>query len=338
MNDVQINEELNPLVSVIVPVYNVANYVCKSVESICKQTYSNISILLIDDGSNDGSEKICDNLASQDNRISVIHKENSGIADTRNVGLKYSNGEYIVFVDSDDWIAPTMIEKLLRTEIAQKADIVACENEFVFDDRIITPKTSGKLICQTQDEALKTLLDDRKFRSRTWGRIYRSCLWQDVYFPVGTTYEDVSTVYKVYLKSSRVVLLDECLYSYNQRYNSIVHSNDYKSFFNLLKARILRQQELVRVKPQFLFESNASVIAAVLDIYRECSLAQNRLNKFESKRLRSVLAEYSSHRVIKLLSPRYKVEFALLSISEKAYFQLETILNKAIIFFKRMEK
>jgi len=338
MDSLNKEEKSNPVVSVIIPVFNVVSYLEKSVKSVCTQTYDNLEILLIDDGSTDGSDKLCDSLANHDARIRVIHKKNSGIADTRNVGLENVHGNFIVFIDSDDWVKSDMIERLLNVLLNENADIVACENYFVYGDRIEKPDTSGKCVRQDSDSSLKTLLDDRKFRSRTWGRIYKASTWKGISFPSGTTYEDVSTVYKTYLKAKVIVLLDEPLYFYNQRDNSIVHSDSYKSFFNLLDARILRKKELGKLKPKFLPELKVSVIAAIIDIYREAALSNQRLDFGEDEKLQLILSKNYGKLEKKLLSPRYRAELNLLKLSKGMFYSMENKLNSLVIHIKRMGK
>lgn len=115
-----------PKISIIVPVFNIDYYLNKCIQSIVDQTYINLEIIIIDDGSYDNSPFICDEWAQKDNRIIVIHKENGGLSDARNTGLEIASGEYIGFVDGDDWIAPEMIEKLLKAILNDKSDIAAC--------------------------------------------------------------------------------------------------------------------------------------------------------------------------------------------------------------------
>ncbi|HJE45711.1 glycosyltransferase [Levilactobacillus namurensis] len=337
MNNTRKLELMDPKVSIIIPVYNVRKYLKKSVESVCNQTYKNLDILLVDDGSTDGCSEICDSFARKDSRVRVIHKMNSGISDTRNVGLRNVLGNYLVFVDSDDSIKTVMVERMMNVLVSNSADMVACENDFIYSDRVDSPKTSGKIIQQNTDEALKILLEDRKFRSRTWGRVYKTSLWDGISFPYGKTYEDVSTVYKVYLNAKRIVLLDESLYEYNQRENSIVHKKAYTSLFDLLDARVDRRNVLGEIKPMLLPELNASVMSAVLDIYRRSVLSKNRLTSDERNEMKNILEKYSDRESLKVLSPRYRMEKWLLH-SNCLYNLAEERLDKLIIFMKRMGK
>ena len=125
---------LNPLISVVVPIYNVDKYLDRCVESIIKQTYTNLEIILVDDGSSDNSPQICDNWNVKDKRIKVIHKENGGLSDARNVGLSFATGEIISFIDSDDWIEHEMFEKMLNRKKKDNSDIVSCGVKWVKED------------------------------------------------------------------------------------------------------------------------------------------------------------------------------------------------------------
>lgn len=328
----------NNLVSVIIPIFNVANYLEKSIDSVRNQTYKNLEIILIDDGSTDGSSNLCDIISKKDKRIRVIHKENSGIADARNVGLLNARGEYITFVDSDDWLEKSMIEELLTILKKRNADIIACENYFVYENRVENSRFSNNILSQNSEEAIKTLIEDRKFRSRSWGRIYKFDVWDNVHFPHGKTYEDVSTIYKTYLNAKSIVLVDKPLYFYNQRDGSIVHSKNYKTMFNLLDACMERREYLKKVMPDLLTELNASVIAACIDIYRESALFQEKLTYSENKYLKQIIFRYMGYREFKNLSPRYQSELFVLSISSKLYYGIENELNSLIIHIKRMRK
>ncbi len=223
-------------ISVIVPVYNVEKYLERCVESIFKQTYKNIEIILVDDGSTDNSGKICDKFLKKDERVKVIHKENGGLSDARNAGLEILSGKYIMFVDSDDWISPAMVEKMYRVLKLYNTELVVCEPIYAYENYISMPKLSGKSFMLDKENALELLIADRKFRTNAWNKLYSRKLWMNIRFPKGKHYEDVRTMYNIYELCDNIAFLDQGLYYYFQREQSIVHSSKIDSYLELIDA------------------------------------------------------------------------------------------------------
>ena len=227
--------ENKELISVVVPVYNVEKYLKYSIESIINQTYKNLEIILVDDGSTDSSSIICDEYSKKDSRIKVIHKENGGLADARNVGISNANGMYIGFLDSDDYIHPTFFEKLYNLLKNNNADISECEFiRISIDDvdnsiRIVGEKNS-KLQIQIQstgsDEALGLLYGPRLApyikKVVVWNKLYRRELFCNLKFPVGRLHEDEFTTFKVLSRADKIVSTNEILHGYIQTKNSIM--------------------------------------------------------------------------------------------------------------------
>ena len=204
-----------PLISIIVPVYNVEQYLNRSVDSLLKQTYTNLEILLVDDESTDRSSIICDNYASCDNRIKVIHKKNGGLSDARNIALDQMTGAYVTFVDSDDYVASDMIEKFWCAIIENEAEMVTSgkylidANGAVFDTKGIQNK---RII--SGEEAAKDIMRDLYPQNFATGKIYLSSLFNDIRFPKGRLYEDTAVTYRIAAKCQRVCYLPDNLYYY----------------------------------------------------------------------------------------------------------------------------
>lgn len=214
------------LVSVIVPVYNVEQYLNRCVESILLQTYNNIEVILVDDGSTDKSGVMCDSFASSDARIRVIHKKNGGLSSARNEGLKRATGDFIAFVDSDDYISSTMIEHLVRDMDDYNADISSI-GYCMFDD-------SGKPNINKSDttevfdklSAIKLLFSKDKFCNFAWNKLYKKELFDNISFPVGRKMEDLGTTYLLFDKCSVITYNASSEYFYYQREDSILHKVD----------------------------------------------------------------------------------------------------------------
>lgn len=215
----------NPLVSVIVPVFRVEKYLDKCVGSIVGQSYKNLEIILVDDGSPDNCGVICDKWSRTDNRIIVIHKQNGGLSDARNAALDIMSGQYVTCVDSDDYISPIYIEKMMRAIIATKADIAVCNYNFCSEKsgkvKIAFPHEKSMKVYERYD-ALKALLYQRSMETGAWGKLYLSILFKDVRYPKGRLFEDICTTYLTYMKADKVVLVPEALYYYILRDTSIM--------------------------------------------------------------------------------------------------------------------
>lgn len=225
---------MSKLVSVIVPIYNVKDYLIECVESILNQTYSNIEIILVDDGSTDGSAGLCDNLRQRDDRIIVIHKKNGGLSDARNVGFRKSTGEFVIFVDSDDSLKSSALEIMVSAIEEYDADISACEFE-TFEDNSIkrynssTQEKSTEMVCLTGKKLVESLYKGnyQSIAFVAWNKLYKRKLFSEyeIEYPVGRMYEDTFTTYKLLYNSRKAVLVLEPLYNYRIRNGSIMKSS-----------------------------------------------------------------------------------------------------------------
>lgn len=216
------------LVSIIVPVYNVEKYLRRCIDSIINQTYRNIEIIIIDDGSTDNSGKICDEYAKRDNRIKIIHQQNKGVSSTRNNGIEHANGKYITFVDSDDFIERKMIETIYNKIICENADIVICgvksidENNNVINQSINTKENKFNNV-----NAIKVMLDEKLFYSVCWAKLYKKKLFNNIKFnPKIRIAEDMDVLYRVLYKSNKIVQIPERLYNWTNRKDSVTKEND----------------------------------------------------------------------------------------------------------------
>ena len=210
------------LISVIIPVYQVENYLDQCLESVVGQTYSNLEIILVDDGSTDGCPALCNEWEKKDSRIRVVHKENGGLSDARNVGMQLVTGELIAFVDSDDWIAPEMFQRLLEAIQKDNSDIAACSVEMVWENgtkRLLTAKTNRVL---DHDEAQEALLAETLLKQPVWYKIYKYTIIRDILFEVGKMHEDAFWSYQVIGNANRVSIIDYVGYYYRQHSDSIM--------------------------------------------------------------------------------------------------------------------
>lgn len=245
------------MISVIVPVYKVEPYIHQCIDSIIKQTYKDLEILLIDDGSPDNCGTICDEYAKQDSRIKVFHTENRGLSAARNLGLKEAKGEYIGFVDSDDWIEPYMYEKLFEAIQENKADISFCGYWKEYDSATETfdyPKTVF-----TRQEALSTLLD-RKMENNVWNKLFSKELFQEIHFPEGRNYEDSYIMHVIMGKAKRIVTIPDVYVHYRKRAGSISMTRSAKHLIELPESRIARYTYIKEKEPALFIEKQSILL------------------------------------------------------------------------------
>ncbi len=205
------------LISIIVPVYNVESYLERCLESLKRQWYDNLEIILVDDGSTDNSGKICDDFAKREKRAKVFHKRNGGLSDARNYGLKKAVGEMLAFVDSDDYIDESYISDMYYEMRHSDADIVVCG----FNNNV--PRSE---ILSGKDATIRLLTRQENLEIVAWNKLYKKELFidNDIWFPKGKKNEDSLTIYKVLSKAKKVAYLDKSLYSYVDRDESIMNT------------------------------------------------------------------------------------------------------------------
>lgn len=217
-------KKMKKKVTVVVPVYNVSNYLGKCIDSIINQTYKKLEIILVDDGSTDNSGAICDDFASKDKRIKVIHKENGGLSDARNFGIDIATGEYIVFVDSDDYIALDMIEFLYNSLESNEADISTCLYQNFYDGEDVLESDDNISYVCSNTEALEKMLYQQDCTTSAWGKLYKTSLFDGIRYPKGKICEDLDTTYLLFSKANKIVINTAKKYFYLQRETSIINS------------------------------------------------------------------------------------------------------------------
>ena len=236
-------------ISIIIPVYNVNNYLDRCVQSVLTQSYPDLEVILVDDGSTDGSSLLCDRWADTDSRVRVIHKENGGVSDARNAGLDAATGRYLGFVDSDDYIAPDMYEKLYRALQENRAEVSICN--FLFVDENGNPLAEERnLGFPIRDEVISGIDVLQKMHSMnrgifyvfSWNKLYREELFSDVRFPKGKLSEDSFIVHKILGKCERVACITDICYYYVQRSGSYMHNRSCMSYLNEAEARFEHMQ------------------------------------------------------------------------------------------------
>lgn len=311
-------------ISIIVPVYQVEKYIRQCVDSILAQTFTDFELILVDDGSKDNSGQICDEYAAKDKRIRVIHKENGGLSDARNKGMDEAAGSYFMFVDSDDYIAPDMAERLYNSIIKEDADIAACNFRYFFEE-------DGKKDFSTENEVQVVsgaeIFYNRKnernygFWTVAWNKLYKSETFKNVRFRFGRLHEDEFWANDIYRPEIKAVTVSECLYYYRQRNNSIMGNKNIQKCFDIMEA--FRERINIYLKEEKYSSQAYKVLIYSLEHLNE----SKRLVASSEDRERFIRAEKQTKDIIKTLQKRklskiQKVSLVIIGINPCLVFSV----------------
>ena len=258
------------LVSIIIPVYNVEKYLRQCLDSVIGQTYKNLEIWLVDDGSKDSSGKICDEYAANDYRVNVIHKKNGGLSSARNVALDYITGKYVYFLDSDDFISNDLVAAYLEIITKYDADVVM-GTSYEFSGNTNVKINHSDSICKpevfTKIEALRMMLLDEKLYHAAAGPLFKSDLYKNIRFPEGVLYEDYATTYYVISMSQKIVYCDDKRNYYRIRQGSIMNSKVTDRDMVLLDIADKISHELVEEYPELKIYALRKKVVVNLKLY-----------------------------------------------------------------------
>ena len=320
-----------PFVSVIVPVYKVENYLRECVDSILNQSFRDIELILVDDGSPDNCPAICDEYAKKDERVKVIHKPNGGLSSARNAGLDVACGNYIGFVDSDDWIESDMYQKMMCAAMSADADICFCrvaaakedgtrlENKrlFGFGNNIL----SGKEVLDLLVKGGSTYYES------VWNKLYKRALFLKMRFPEGKQYEDAFLVHHIYGMCDRIVFTEELLYNYRLRSDSIMRTQFSVKHLDVIDAFCDRveycvSQNLSDAAAYALLQAVGKMLESFVKLSANDLPALNRI-KSQIKKLRQI---------------RKKVEFDTLSYTDKCKVLLALYVTPLYILKLKLQR
>ena len=281
-------------VSVIVPVYNVQSKLRKCVETLLGQTYTDLEIILVDDGSTDMSGKVCDEFAEKDPRVKVIHQKNKGLCAARNAGLKIATGNYIGFVDSDDWVKRDMYEYLVKKLEKYEADIVSCRYYRVSEGKNTSSLCSGHDIVMTEQEAVRELVNRPLLRSMFWNKLFKREVLDGFKFPVGRIYEGTVSMHKTFEKAEKIVLLGEPKYYYANNEGSIINTKNVKNGIHYALSYIDRYNYLVGDYPDLQYKMMEDAVSAIRKLRYAClHMSEKQAKKFskELEKIREFMLE-----------------------------------------------
>ncbi len=229
---------MKTIVSIIVPVYNVSKYIEKCVDSILKQTFCDFELLLIDDGSTDNSSYICDLYAKKDNRVVVVHKKNGGLSSARNRGLDIAKGDYVSFVDSDDYIEPNFIESLLDELMKKSSDLIVCNFSILDLNNNSLIETPSIIDGDVDEEGYWKLSACTRYGLTVvvWNKLYKKTIFEHLRFKDGVFHEDQEIIHKIISKCDKITFINKKLYNYIKRPQSITNKKTQQMFFDEINS------------------------------------------------------------------------------------------------------
>lgn len=257
------------MVSVIIPIYNVQDFLARCIDSVLAQTYTDLEIILVDDGSHDTSGDICDEYDLKYRHVRVIHKTNGGLSDARNAGLEVAQGRYVTFIDGDDYVHPRFIEALLSTIEQTGAQIAACTWQELKEGNTPRNVNVEKARCKTytQEEAINTVFYQGELNHSACSRIFERQLFDDLQFPEGALYEDLAIIYPLLRKVEKVALLKAPMYYYMHRTGSIINTMSLRRTHVLDHLEALEQQ-VEKEAPQYLPAVRSRHLSACFNMLR----------------------------------------------------------------------
>ena len=315
----------DPMISVIVPVYNVSKYLDRCMQSLVDQTYRNLEIILVDDGSTDNSGVLCDLWAEKDSRIRVIHRKNNGLSQARNTGLDAATGEYITFVDSDDILSPHLCQ-VLYNSMGGSADISICDAEHIFEDKPYAFSVTDRQVIMTAQEAIHQLWYQKSFLPSAWGKLYRRELFEDNQFTVGRIFEDIDIMHELFFDAKRIVYNRSRLYGYVHRAGSITTKAFCPRDLDILLVadKILTFTE---DKPQLRSAAEAYSVTAALRVYLNAPQTEEFT---QGIRLSQQLLDWYGKKVLADPNIRKKNRWAL-----RLYFYCRPLMRFSYKFINR---
>lgn len=326
---------MKDIISIIIPVYNVEKYLKKCIQSILNQTYKNIQLILVDDGSTDNSGKICDELKNKDNRIGVIHKENGGLSEARNVGIENATGKYIAFVDSDDYVLKDMYETLYKNLIANDADISICKYQYKKEEKKVDLKADTKdIVVMNNLQALKELLLNKKITNHVINKLYKKEIFDNIKFPVGKKYEDIDVMYLLFERSSKIVYQDITKYIYINREGSILHNKNPKLIQDYITIVNNRYEYLLDKYKELKVELNYNLLFSILQYHiiaiggKQKEFYNSEIMIDEYKKIKKIMKENEKNQIFKNLAFKYKIFLNILLFNRNFAYKLFTKIYK----------
>lgn len=310
-----------PLISVIVPAYNVEKFIGKCIDSILRQSFKDFEVLLIDDGAKDSTPEICDACAKKDSRIKVYHKENGGLSDARNYGIDRMQGKYVTFIDSDDYVDSGYFEYLYGL-ITQEEDvqIAICGKKSVREDENASPdpETFHEII--TGERAVQKMLCGHGSGHSAWGKLYSANLWKTVRYPKGKIYEDYATTYRVMALVDKAAWGNAAMYFYVQHIESIMHQKCSRRSLSLVDIADEETEFIVKKWPALKQEALARKVTSELKCLQNILNAKNEeFDDYKQKIVEDVRRHKGELLASKKVALKTKIKIIALLLGERTF-------------------
>ena len=315
-------------ISVVVPVYNVSKYLKECVDTILKQTYTNLEIILVDDGSTDDSGNICEEYAKKDNRIKVIHKKNGGLSSARNAGIKIATGKYIGFVDSDDWIDLDMYNKLYKNMKKEKAQISCCNRLLVYSNLEKKYGTTSYYEVMDSKRAIELMCTYGYIGVSAYTKLYEKDLFNGIEFPDGKKSEDVFIMYKLFEKASTIVYDATPLYYYRQRSGSITTAKNIN--LDIIDASKELMDYVVKKYPDIKEIVTNNYVYSIIGVYD--TILKSKKSGADIKKLKKYIKQevkkyYNEIRKLKINSKSRQLQLFLIRYMASLYCLIFNFYN-----------
>tara|TARA_Y100000589_G_scaffold210316_1_gene198401 strand:+ start:1630 stop:2613 length:984 start_codon:yes stop_codon:yes gene_type:complete len=318
-----------PVISVIVPVYNVENYITNCVESLINQTYSNFEAIFIDDGSQDRSVEVLIHLIENIPNFKLLKQKNYGQAIARNNGIKEAQGSYLAFLDSDDYYSPLYLEKMLNEILREKADIVSCGMAFVTSEKEIIKTNITEPALNNGLLALQKLLLSHESLPSVCNKLFKKSLFIDISFPEGIYFEDLVFMCRIFLKVKKISNLSDILYFYTQKIGSTMHTISREHLLDRSKAFVFIREDLIESQQFRRFETEyhiglllMGILSAASDIVRHSSSPLEELNSFRSENVVQSQLKVKSILTVKRVSSIKMIALIILKISPYLFLRV----------------
>lgn len=307
-----------PLISIILPIYNIEKYLPKCMESILCQTYKNLEIIMVDDGSTDNCAILCDSYKKKDSRIVVYHKYNGGLSDARNYGIQHANGLYITCIDPDDYVDSDYVEYLYNLTQKYNVHMSICQHRVHYDNGLIKEygKAGNELL--TAEKCIERMLYHDIIDTSAWAKLYHRSLFEYVHYPKNKLFEDIGTTYKLMMQCSKIAVGYESKYNYIFHENSIVNSK-----FNPKKLDLLEMTDLMATDVQKFYPQLIHAIRR-RQVYARISTLNQMLDANNYDKERQEIISYIKQNTFEILTnvqapKRDKIAIFLLTIHYSIY-------------------
>lgn len=338
------------LISIIIPVYNVEKYLCECIDSVANQTYKNLEIILVDDGSTDDSGKICDEYALKDARIKVIHKENGGLSSARNAGLNVFSGSYLMFVDSDDYIDSDMVEYLYHYRVQQ--GITCCGMNIKLYNGLLIKRVAQKYCEWNCREAIKNYLKSEilvysgkdkcsyNIGSSSNNKLYDKVIFTQLRYKVGVICEDIDLLFDILFACKKIIVLPEAKYTYRQREHSITNKAFSIKRLDYFEARKKQELEMIRKMPEYTSYASTLTVLAGISIISQIGMLSKKERKQYRCHIEELINEIRKRKnVYKYITNKERIKLYILLLNCNIYMPIVNLAKNIIkLYVKRRNK